>query len=1070
MWWVWVLACAVPPVVPAGPSARDRFVADPPARALPAGERHLGGAQWGRPLRFDRPRHVPASAVRPRTPGHPVLVGLEGGRWAIRDREVWTLWDPERGIVAERQGSGWPTPDGAWLTEGHSRGGPVRLDPEPVPDTRTAWIRLGTGAFQATWNEATLSEHGFARPTDKVPGATVLLVLKAGAAVTPADHLAVRDPDGKRRELGGCTDPEAVYFAPGDAALACRGDGRIVVHDRANGTSWSVAEELEKTAGASVSAAGEVVVHVAVDGPCVHHADGRSWALPGLGATRALVTDDGSLVVAVGAGIAVFDAVTGIRLDPPREDLAVSALAMGPDGEIAVIGAGDVLTAWGADDAPLGAWSPDDDPKERRAHSMEGAFRQIEWAGGAVCASPGSGRVTCRDPRDGWRVTVTRKGNGEAVGSHLVNCHPFLVDGVAVPDLICASGQRRVAGDPDHVRVARRDYLRRSREDALALHLATLTVGPARPAAKRVAWISLAGGVHVPGPLGAPEPASLPEPPAPPAPIATSDRRIPLAPAGLPPWTLGSAPRPADVELGRFEVRFRRTDGALARFSAHDAQVAGAGDLLVVRSGSRLHVVSRVDGTAATVRIPSGAGPLAVSPDGAQAAVSGGGVTRVYDLATLREVASGARVVRVAHSPEGRYALARRTDGTVELVDLATSTVTPVAGLLLSQSYSFAFPLVADRDGAAQLAPDGTLLARRSLPWRLDAIGLVLDPQGRVELVAEGRRYATDASGRLTDLGSVVEDPVWSARFPDVRWHIPGRFGVEPLAVACPPSAGLACSAVPAAPREPAGIADLTAPMPSPDGRWVVGRRRDGRSVLRGPDGASELLPKDALVTWADDAMLVVEAPGVREVWRDGVRRGSTPGGRRGGVIAAGGGTVVRGVARTIVASPIDGGPPTCMLPAGEAHVLVVDDQGRFAAWLDADGVWRADLAACEIEARPPAVAQLAPPAREGSSRDRLAALGWEPQAGPLVGSQDHELVGYRAEVAWSPAGAAAWGSPGGVAWWGPGGAPRLCAPPESPAGVGWSHDGGLVAWTGSELLTISAATLGACPPFPASD
>lgn len=1076
MWLAWLLACLSAPV-PAGPSARERFVADPPDRVLPAGERHLGGAQWGRPLPFVAPRPVAAVPERRASPSGPTVVALEGGRWAVRWRDVWTLWDPARGIVAERPADGWPTPDGAWLVGGSREEGPRRLDPAPVPGTRTAWIRRGTAAFQADWSDAAASGSGSARPTDKHPGATVVLPPKDDAAVTAADHVAVRDPDGERRRLVGCTDREAVYFAPGDAAIACRGDGAIVVHDRVAETSWSVPEALDPGSGASVSAAGEVVVHVVAGGPCVHHADGRTWAAPGISADRALVTDDGSLVVAIGDGLAIFDAATGARLDPPRDPARVQDVAVGPAGEIAVLAAGDALLAWDAGDAPLGAWSPPDDPATSRVgiRGLGTSYRRaVAWSAGSVCATS-LHDVVCRDPRDGWRVTAERKGEGDPLGSHLVDCQHRTVDGAPFPDVECTTGRPAPAGDADHLLVRAKDAPLRPRPPELALDLATLTVGPPPPPARPpLTWISLAGGVHVVDRAERARPAADPL-----TPIPTRDVAVTLAMTGLPGWISEKPPKPPDVEASPGELRFRRPDGTLARIAGGGAEVAAAGDLLVVRTADGIEVISRADGSARTLEIPRGVRGegasrdlprLAVSPDGTRVAVSDGGVTRVLDVATLQEVASAARIDRVTPSPEGRFALVRRADGTAELLDLSAASSTPVAGLRLAVGAPFAFPRIADGEGhgAAALGPDGALLARRGLPWDPERVGLTIDEGGRVGIVAGGRRYAVDDAGRLSDLGAVVEDASWAARFPDARWTLPGRLGVPPAAAACLPSPGLACSAIPAPPAEPADIADLKSPIPSPDGRWAVGWRSDGRSVLRGPGGASKVLPKDVAVTWADAGVLVAESPGTRQVWREGELAGSTPGGLQGSVLAAGGGRVARARDRDLVVAPLEGGPATCVLPTGGTRSLVVSADGAFAAWIDEKGLWRADLVACAVVQRPPDVERLdRAPERPTALRERLAALGWQDDGGPLFGTPDHRRVGTSGERPWSAGGAAAWTSRGGVAWWGPGGGPRLCALPSEAIGFAWTHDEGLLVWSDREVRALSAATLAACPEFP---
>ncbi len=244
------------------------------------------------------------------------------------------------------------------------------------------------------------------------------------------------------------------WWAPGGGFLACRGDGAIHVHAATGRATWSVPEA--PGAGASLSADGQLLAHVVDGGPCVHRGDGTGWAKPRIQASRALVTDDGSLVVAVGRnGSAVLDAATGERLDPPRSPPRPIGWATGPGGEVAAITTDGEVEAWDAFGRSLGRRVLP--PAGTAARTLSGMLkwdRHLDWTDLGLCASH-HGYAVCVDPRDDWQTTLQRTGTGVGTRGHLVGCKPFSVDGVEIPGLSCGGYRPKLTGDRGIVVVAR---------------------------------------------------------------------------------------------------------------------------------------------------------------------------------------------------------------------------------------------------------------------------------------------------------------------------------------------------------------------------------------------------------------------------------------------------------------------------------------------------------------------------------------------------------------------------------------------------------------------------------------
>ena len=747
MWLLALLACGSRPG-PAGPTARERFEADPLPVAAPAGERHLGGTPWGVRLEPDgwrrpRPDWRLGSAARPR------IVALEGGRWAIGEDALWTLWDPARGRVAEVAANGFPTPDGTWVVT--PRGGSARLDRAPIGASRVGWGREGARADEVAWRESGAGSAREVSTQDRRPLAPqVHPPARRGAA------LVLRNADG-RVELPGCTDLGSVSWVPNGSYFACSGEGATVVYDRAGWQRWSAPHATASGTVASLSADGRVLAHLVGAGPCVHHADGGSWASPGLGALAVGVTDDGSLVIAAGDGTAVLDAATGARLDPPRSTPRPVGYAAGPRGEVAAITPEGVLLAWDGEAASLGSvgLGPDVPPARRPAWST-----QITWTAAGICATR-PGALACVDPHAGWRTTVAREGKGLAFGSHLVTCDPLTVDGLPVPGAACKSSVPIPAGD------GRSLVVRQETGGDVLLDLDSGLLSPVPPRANPDAgmperwprvWASRGGGVHV---VDAPPPPPVAASPPAPPPSATADRIIPLTAALgelLPTWAERAPVRTRNAYIKADEVRFPLAPGMPGVLAVEGATAAVASEHhLVVAAPAGLVVVSLPDGAA---RLVPGAGDpgdrIAFSADGRQLATTGPGRTRLWDVATLAEVGRRAEVRLVAPSPEGRWAVAVRADGVALLVDLARGTIAPIDGVLVPEDVAFDHPYLRSARGAAVLGAGGALAASRLFPWQEGGARLLLDDAGRAEVAWDGRRYAVDDAGRLTDVGAHV--------------------------------------------------------------------------------------------------------------------------------------------------------------------------------------------------------------------------------------------------------------------------------------------------------------------------
>lgn len=354
---LWFLSCSAPPTVPepptgALPSARERldpYVATnrPPHRAANRSIR-LDGApvsDWGPPLTAD--------TLPPPRPGTWSLVALEGGRWALLTQAVdpgTHIYDPAEGRIASwERGTGSVTPDGSWwlarrrhgsrprpagsLRTPRSNVAPVRLRGVPVMgahqrrtgvDRRLVWSDLALATVPLDLNRESRqrgADEDFVGPWGRIR-------VRPGEDETPSVRLVpFDDVGGPTVTLDGCLSPGQTWWSGDSGTLGClTPDGASVF--RADGSPvarWDHVQRDFTPVSASLAYDGAGIVLGSATGDVAYWAPERDegWRVDLAPGTQAILTDDGSLVVATLAGaFALYDAQTGERLDDPTRSVA----------------------------------------------------------------------------------------------------------------------------------------------------------------------------------------------------------------------------------------------------------------------------------------------------------------------------------------------------------------------------------------------------------------------------------------------------------------------------------------------------------------------------------------------------------------------------------------------------------------------------------------------------------------------------------------------------------------------------------------------------------------------------
>jgi len=311
-------ACGTDPLPPPPPPIPvAAWVADHKPFVPPGATEVVGEAGWGirwaesdraRPAR--QPTQSSSDGIawddEPTAPHR--LRALPQGRWAFEHGGRWHLSDARAGLIAVSESlRSQPlgiTPDGRWVVAGERT---VRLDPAPMEGSRA--------------DEQWLWDDEGAEPRQAAPPLAPPLP-EAIAAHCPDTARAWSAPQGSPWVCRTADDSLRAFDAAGTELATWNPADGLVVHD------------------VTLAAEGWVVV-AGTHGELLgwHPASGRHWEPPWhpSGGRRVEVeaVGDGSVVVALGHGIALLDPATGARLDPtlgPR----VRSLDWGPGPELVV--------------------------------------------------------------------------------------------------------------------------------------------------------------------------------------------------------------------------------------------------------------------------------------------------------------------------------------------------------------------------------------------------------------------------------------------------------------------------------------------------------------------------------------------------------------------------------------------------------------------------------------------------------------------------------------------------------------------------------------------------------------
>lgn len=358
------------------PQRRARAESPDPSR--PQNPARGEGRSWGR----DR-----GDSGRPRSEreSQPRVVALEGGRWATRSDDWWTLWDPALGAIAEAEGSGLPTPDGAWIVGEDTQ---ARLDPTPLEGIRSAralWWGEDFAIQLQLAATSTLAEPPFrAEPSPERPGGWFDRGHPAG--------LSVVHGDGEELLLGGCLTPEALWCAA-DRRCACQTDDGLVAFAN-EGSPLGIWDPEERGLSPSTvlfipgrntlvlgGRQGQVALWTPHTGEHQLLDLARDFGTPDLA-----ISSDGSLLLAARSdgAIALVDTRDGQRIDAPGGARpSVVAVAVDPEGQLAA------LDAWGA----VRQWDPGLKPTGQ-LRSVGTDKSELRVRSGGICAV-GSSTSTC---------------------------------------------------------------------------------------------------------------------------------------------------------------------------------------------------------------------------------------------------------------------------------------------------------------------------------------------------------------------------------------------------------------------------------------------------------------------------------------------------------------------------------------------------------------------------------------------------------------------------------------------------------------------------------------------------